>query len=223
MTTGHNNPPDPISEATAPYADAIEEAQSWLDGAEVENEGQMKAVDALTKDIKSALKAVKDGQASAAAPLHDAHKAELDRWKPTLADLTLIRDGLIAAVGKFKTALQAQRAEEQRLAAVAASKARHAAEEAARAASATDIEAQRVAAEKMAEAQAAAKAVKKVEVPKGMRTVHHHEITDARLALHWIASQDRDAMTAFIEAYVAKNFRVRPIDGVKAWETKAAF
>ena len=29
---GHNNPPDPIDEALAPYVDAIEEAQNWLDG-----------------------------------------------------------------------------------------------------------------------------------------------------------------------------------------------
>ena len=31
-TRNHNNPPDPIDEALAPYGDAIEEAQNWLDG-----------------------------------------------------------------------------------------------------------------------------------------------------------------------------------------------
>lgn len=220
---GGNSPPDPISEATAPYQDAIEEAQSWLDGAEVENEGQMKAVDALTKDIKAALKAVVDGQKSASAPLHDAWKAELETWKPTIADLTMIRDGLVSAVGKFKKALQAKRDEEQRIAAAAAAKARREAEEAARAASVSDIEAQREAAEKLRAAQDAAKAVKAVDVPKGMRTVHKFTVADHKAALHWIARNDRDAVTAFVDAYVQKNHRAAPIDGVKSWTEKEAF
>jgi len=29
-TIGHNNPPDPIDTALAPFGDAIEEAQNWL-------------------------------------------------------------------------------------------------------------------------------------------------------------------------------------------------
>ena len=41
---GDNNPPSPIDEALAPYGDFISEAETWADGAEVENEGQMKAV-----------------------------------------------------------------------------------------------------------------------------------------------------------------------------------
>ncbi len=33
---GHNNPPDPISEAIALWR-AIEEAQNWLDGEPIQN------------------------------------------------------------------------------------------------------------------------------------------------------------------------------------------
>ena len=54
----HNNPPDPIDEALAPFGDTITEAEAWLDGSAVETEGQMKAVDALIKEIKAAKKAV---------------------------------------------------------------------------------------------------------------------------------------------------------------------
>jgi antibiotic biosynthesis monooxygenase (ABM) superfamily enzyme len=56
-----------------------------------------------------------------------------------------------------------------------------------------------------------------------MRTVHRYEIEDHRAALHWIAQNDRDAMTAFIEAYVAKNHKDTEIAGVKRWTDKEAF
>jgi Sec-independent protein translocase protein TatA len=147
----------------------------------------------------------------------------LEKWKPTIADLTMIRDGLVSAVGKFKAALKALRDEEQRQAAIAAAKARREAEEAARKASKTDLEAQREAAEKLRAADEAAKAVKAVDVPKGMRTVHKYRIADHRAALNWIAVNDRDAMTAFIEDYVAKKHKATTIDGVEAWTEKEAF
>ena len=34
-TIGHNNPPDPIDEALAPFGDVITEAEVWLDGTRV--------------------------------------------------------------------------------------------------------------------------------------------------------------------------------------------
>jgi hypothetical protein len=58
---------------------------------------------------------------------------------------------------------------------------------------------------------------------KGMRTVHLYEITDHRAALNWIAKNDRDAITAFIEAYVDKNHKAMSIDGVRQWSEKQAF
>ena len=43
LDKNHNNPPDPIDEALAPFGDVISEAENWLDGSPVENEAQMKA------------------------------------------------------------------------------------------------------------------------------------------------------------------------------------
>ena len=222
---GHNMPPDPIDEAVAPYADAISEAESWLDGVAVENEGQMKAVDDLTKQIKAALKDVKEGQTSEAAPHHDAHKAALARWKPTLDDLARIRDGLVGLVSGFKAKLAAEKKAAERAAWEAADKARREAEAKAAAADLTNIEAQREAAEAK---QAALDAVKAAQAQakdtvKGMRMVQRYEITDHKAALHHIAANDRDAMTAFIEDYVRRNFKVKPIAGVRVWENKEAF
>ena len=222
---GHNSPPDPIDEALAPYGGAIEEAQNWLDGAAVETEAQMKAVDAILRDIKAAAKAVEGAKDSEAKPLHDAWKAALARYKPTLDDLDRMKRGLVAAVDAFKRRLAAEKAEAERKARAEAEAARRAAEDAARLADVANIEAQREAARLAAEAQAAQAdlvATNRDRV-KGLRTVTRHEITDHRAALHWIAREDRDAITAFVEDYVRRRHREASIDGVRVWTEKAAF
>lgn len=131
-TIGHNSPPDPISDAIAPYDDAIAEAQNWLDGEPVENEGQMKVVDALLTDIKAAKKAVSIAEESAAKPLYDRWKEEKAKFSPTITDLDRIAKGLASIVGDFKKKLAAEKAEAQRLAALEARKKAEEAERAAR-------------------------------------------------------------------------------------------
>lgn len=224
-TIGHNNPPDPIDTALAPFGDAIEEAQNWLDGQPIENEEQLRATDELLKTIKTAIKELNAARDEATKPLHEAWKAEIARWKPTQDDLERISKGIVAAQDPFKRALAAKKEAEKRAAWEAAEKARKAAEEAALSAKASDIEAQRDAAEKAALAQRAAEeaSAKQKDKVKGMRTVHLYEIEDHRAALHWIAQNDREAMTAFIEAYVAKNHRDAEIAGVRRWTEKEAF
>lgn len=221
----HNNPPDPIDDALSPFSDAIIEVENWLDGELVTTEGQMKDVDRLTKEMKAALKALKDGEKSEAAPLYDAWKAEKARWAPTISDLDRMVKGLVALVGPFKKKVAAEKAEAERLARVEADRKRREAEEAARKASASDIDAQRAAAQVKAEADDAQKAAAKAskDTVRGLRTVHKHEITDHRAALHWIAKNDKDAVTAFIETYVAKHTKTTTIDGVKAWTDKESF
>jgi hypothetical protein len=220
---GHNQAPDPIDEATAPFADAIAETDNWLDGEKVTTDDQMKAVDALTKDIKAALKAVNDAEKSAAAPLHDAWKAEKARFKPTIDDLTLRKNGLIAIVGDFKAKKAAELVEKKRQDFVAAERLRKEAAEKARQADAGNIEAQREALEMQQQAEDALKSARKAETVKGMRKVTKYEITDHKAALHDIAANDRDAMAMFIEEYVRRNHKVRAIAGVRVWEEREAF
>ena len=226
MTTiGHNNPPDPIDEALAPYGDAIDEAQNWLDGEPIENEDQLKATDAMLKTMKQALKDLNAARDKSTKPLHEAWKAEVARWKPTQDDLDRMIKGLIACQDPFKRKLAAEKEAQRRAAWEAAEKARREAEEAARAAQASDIEAQREAARKAEEAQRAAEeaSARQKDKVKGMRTVHRYEIEDHRAALHWIARNHRDAVTAFVEEYVAKNHKAADIDGVRQWTNKEAF
>lgn len=222
---GHNNPPDPLDDALAPYGDFIIEAEGWLDGEAVSTEAQMKAVDDLAKQIKAAEKAVKTAEESAAKPLYDAWKDEKARYAPTLDDLGRLKKGLASIVNDFKRKLAAEKAEAERKARAEAEKARREAEAKARAAQESDIEAQREAAAAQAEAERmqaqAAKASK--EQVKGLRTVTRYEIDDHRAALHDIATNDRDAMTAFIEEYVRRNHKARAINGVRVWQEKEAF
>lgn len=224
---GGNNPPDPLDEALAPYGDFITEAESWLDGEAVTTEDQMKAVDSIAKQIKAAKKDVTAAQKSESAPLHDAWKASLARFKPTIDDLDRMAKGLASLVDGFKRKLAEEKRAAERAAWEAAEKARREAEAKAAAADTANIEEQREAEEARRAAQVAEKAAqaarKDTSSVKGLRAVTKHEITDHKAALHWIAKNDRDAMTAFIEGYVQKNHKARAIDGVKVWQEKEAF
>lgn len=225
---GANNPPDPIDAICSQYeADRIE-AENWTDGSAVENEAQMKCVDQLRKAMRDWRLELERGQKSATAPLYDAYKREGERWKPTIDDAKRIEGCLVAAVDGYKRKLAAEREEAERAARAEANRKMREAEDAARAANAADLEAQRAAAEAkriadeaIEQAKTAAEATASAQ--KGTRKVTRYEITDYRAALNDIAIDDRDAVTAFIEAYVAKNYRSRAIAGVRVWEDREAF
>lgn len=222
----HNNPPDPIDTATAPFANSIAEAEGWLDGAPVENEGQMRAVDALIKDVKAAKKAVSDAEESEAKPIYDQWKAVKARYRPTLDDLDRIVKGLVAAVDGCKRRLAAEKAEAERKARAEAQAKAEAAHRAAMAARESDIEAQRAAAQAQAEAEAAqraAAAATKANDVKGLRTVTRYEITDHRALLHWIATNRREELTEFIEGWAKRNHAATNADGLRVWKEKVAY
>ena len=222
---GHNLPPDPIDLALEPFDAVLIEAANWMDGAVVENEAQLGATDALLKELKAARKAVDAARDESTKPLHEVWKAEVARWKPTQDDLDRQVKCLVSAQAPFKAKLLAEKeaarikAEEE-----AAEKARLA-REAHQGANASSIEAQRAADAMMAEAEEAAKAASRAakDTVKGMRTVQVYAIEDHRAALHWIAKNDREAVTAFIDEYVRRNFKLRVIDGVQVETKKEAF
>ncbi len=224
---GHNQAPDPLDEALAPYGDYIAEAESWLDGEAVTTEEQMKAVDKIAKQIKAAKRDVTAAQKSESAPLHDSWKAALERYKPTIGDLDRMAKGRTSLVDGFKRKLAEQKRAAERAAWEAAEKARKEAEAKAAKANASNIEEQREAEEARRTAQSAEKAAqaarRDTSSVKGLRTVTKYEITDHKAALHDIARSDRDALTRFIESYVSSNHKARPIEGVRVWQEKEAF
>lgn len=221
----HNNPPDPLDEALAPFADDLAEAENWLDGSPVETEAQMHVVDALTKAMKAAKKAVEAVEESCARPFYDQWKAEKARFAPTITDLDLRIKGLVATVAAFKKRVAEQKAEAERKARAEAEAKMRAAQEAARQAAASDYEAQRRAIEAEDAAKAAAKAaqVAAKDTVKGMRTVTRHQVTDHKALLNWIARNRRDDLTAFIDDWAQKNHRHVTADGLTVWQEKEAF
>jgi hypothetical protein len=222
---GDNAPPDPIDLALDPYGDILEEVANWLDGATVENDGQLAATDALLKELKAARKAVDDARDEYTRPLHEVWKAEVARWKPTQDDLDRQVKCLVAAQAPYKQKLLA---EQEAAKAKAREEAERIAEEARKAhlaANAASIEEQRKADELLAAAEEAAKLAAKADKAsvKGMRTVQVYVIESHKDALNWIARNDRDAVTVFIEDYVRRNFKTRAIEGVKVDTVKEAF
>lgn len=222
---GHNQPPDPIRDALASYEGTLCEAEHWLDGEPVQTEEQMKQVDVLLKDVKSARKAVARVEESEAKPIYDRWKAAKARFKPTLDDLDRMVNGLAALMNVFKIKLAAEKAEAERKARAQAEATRREAEEKARQAAAGDIAAQREAAQAMGDARDARQAAMQAsrDTVKGLRTVHRYAIKDHRTVHRDIAQKDRAAMTHFIEEYVRQNHRRRVIDGVETWTEKEAF
>jgi hypothetical protein len=226
ITRLHNSPPDPIDEALSPYDDTITEAEGWLDGSPVENEGQMKAVDALLKNIKAAKKAVEGAQDSEAKPIYDAWKAARARFEPTITDLDRIAKGLIAAVDVFKRKLAAEKEAARKAAEAAAWEATRKAQEAARQAAASDLEAQRAAAVAQDEAERAQRASSAAnkDTVKGLRTVTRYEVTDHRALLNYIAQNHRAHVTEWIEAWARDNHKAHPdAPGLHVWQDKVAF
>ncbi|WP_283177873.1 hypothetical protein [Gemmobacter sp. 24YEA27] len=233
---GHNGAPDPIDEINARYEGDRLAAESWADGAKVENEAQMKEADTLRKSMQRWRLDLEKGQKEATTPLRDAYQSELDRWKPTIADAKRIEGCIVAGVDAFKRAEDARKAEIARLAREEEARKQREVEAAAALArhNPADLEAQRAAEAAAREAEQARIAASKAskDTVKGMRTVTRYafeEPTEAnprgghRMALNDIAQNDPDAITAFVEEYVRRNHKTRQISGVRVWEEKEAF
>ncbi|MGL6208974.1 MAG: hypothetical protein ACRC14_03990, partial [Paracoccaceae bacterium] len=106
---GHNRGPDLLDEAMSPYDDSRQEAENWLDGTPVTNEAQMLQVDAITREMKAARKAVEDAKETEYRPWKTGGDAVIARYAPTLKDVDRIIKGLVGIVDAFKRKLAAER------------------------------------------------------------------------------------------------------------------
>lgn len=222
---GDNLPPSPIDIVAAEYDSTISEAQNWADGEPVTDESGMLAVDAVLKEFKTYKTALTKAGKEMTAPLHTAWKAEVAAVKVYTDDADRLQGCLVDVVAPFKAKLAADKEAERKAAWEAARAAEREAEALAAKANAGNIDDQRAAdAAKQAQtdAQKAASVAQKDTV-KGMRTVTKYEIDDHRAALNWIAQNDRDAVTAFIEEHVRKNHKAQEIAGVRVWQDKEAY
>lgn len=222
---GGNNPPCPIETVIAAYDGILTEAQNWADGEPVTDEAGMKAVDVVLKGFKTYKTALVKAGKERTAPLHTAWKDEIAAVQVYTDDADRLQKCLVDIVGPFKKALADEAQAKERAAWEETNRLRREAEAKAATARAGDVEAQResdAAKQAVMDAEKVAKAAQK-DAPKGMRKVTKHEITDHKAALHWIARNDADAMTAFINEYVGKNHKTKTIDGVRVWSEKEAY
>jgi hypothetical protein len=222
---GGNNPPTPIETCIAEYDGIILEATNWADGEPVTDEAGMNAIDKVLKGIKTYRSALDKAAKEQTAPPHAVWKAAVAAAKVYTDDADRLQAALVACVGPFKAKLAADKAEADRAAQSAAWEATRAAREAAAKANAGDIEQARAAAAAIAEAEAlqrAANAAAKDTV-KGMRTVTHYEVTDYRALLHFIAKNDKDAVTDFVAEWARGHHKTRAADGLRVWTTKESF
>ena len=196
---GHNNAPDQIDTITAAYESDRQEAENWTDGQLVENEDQMKAVDDLRGNLRQWRLALERGQKDASAPLRDVYQAELDRWKPTIADAKRIEGCLVATVDVFKRKLDEEKKAALHAAWEETNRLRREADDKARLADARNLEAQREleAARKSAlDAEKAAQTAAK-DTTKGMRTFKETVVVDAVKLARYLWEHDREAQLEF--------------------------
>src|SRR5690606_4934801 len=99
---GDNGPPDAIADLNREYDSTRVEAEAWLDGSPVENDGQMGVVDTLRASARQWRLLLERGQKSESAPIYDEYKRALDRWKPSIEDVKRIETGLVALVDGYK-------------------------------------------------------------------------------------------------------------------------
>ena len=217
---GDNHPPhDPVDEAIAPFADAIELTENTLIGMVVENDEQESTVDGLLKDITTSLTRLKEAQLKITRPINAQRDKVIARFAPTKEDLERQKE-LLQNMGRpYKKAKAAKIVAAQAEAARIAEEALQAAQEARAASSPTDLDDRREADAMADEAQRLAKAAKKASKVKvaRMRAVKKHEITDRTALARDIWANDAKAMNEFMDEYARKNAHNRKIDGVNAW------
>ena len=207
---GGNRPPepiDPMEAIQAHYDDTFSEVANWLDGSPVENEAQMKAVDALIANVKDAEKAAKEAKEAEYRPHKTAGDAVIARWKLFLDDLERQRKGLAAAVDSFKRKLAAEKAEAERKARAEAEAKMRAAREAEERANGADLEQQRAAARAKAEAEDAVRAAREAakDTVKGLRAHTDYVVIDGTGLARWMWQNARDELEGFMADYARRN------------------
>lgn len=192
---GHNNPPEPT-----PYEIAVseinslfEEAQNWLDGAPVENQGTADKLSRLLNEVRAARKRADDARKAEAKPFDDAKKEIQDRYNPLLKQADMATDACKKAMTPWLEKLEAEKRAAEIEARRIADEKRKEAEEAARAAAHDDLAARqdaeaKIKAAKDAEANANRAAKDKGRAHDGvgrattLRTSWEPEIIDATAA-----------------------------------------
>jgi hypothetical protein len=233
---GHNNPPlTPYETALAEISSLFDEAQNWLDGEPVENQGTADKLSRLLNEVRAARKRADDARKAEAKPFDDAKKEIQDRYNPLLKQADLAIDACKKAMTPWLEKLEAEKRAAEIEARRIADEKRKEAEEAARSAAADDLVARQDAEAKIKAAKDAEAAANRAAKDKGrahdgvgqattLRTSWEPEIIDATAAArhYWTTNrtQIEDLLMTLAKRDVARG--LIEIPGFKINEIRKA-
>lgn len=229
-----NMPDDPFTLFAESIDDLLLEAQNFLDGSEIENEEQERAVASILTRLRREANGADEARKAEKLPHDEAAKAVQSKWAPLLSKADL-------AVRTAKTVLGAYLQKKETAQRAAAEAARQeadrqatAAREAAEKASPSDLAGQTTARVLQENAAAAAKTAGRLEKAKpqaaggeravGLRTSYVAEITDPIAFGKWAWEHRKEEYLAFLTSLALRECRHGPRDlpGVGIIETKQA-
>ncbi|WP_298965112.1 hypothetical protein [uncultured Roseibium sp.] len=234
VNIGHNNPPTPFDEAKEAVLSLKEEAQHWLDGAEVSSQAEADAIATLLDMARKAKKKTDDFRKAEAKPFDDGKKAVQAKFKPLIEDCDRIADVCKAANLPWLKKLEEQRRQEKEAARAKAAEEARKAQEAIAAANAADLEARGAAEQQVKAAQEAEREAKKAAQQKAsakggaramaLRTVYRHEIVDAREFARWCWVHENETLMECLNSIAKRrtDLKFRDMPGVTIHEDKVA-
>lgn len=228
-----NNPPPEAAFGMA-IDDLVAEAANFLDGAEIETQGQADALGKLAAQIRDIAKDADKARAAEKKPHDDAGKAVQVKWKPIIDKANLAAETAKAPITRWlRRVEEKQRVEATRKrqeADQAAAKVR----ELAQTAPADDLNARLDLAAAEHQAQQAAKDADKAEKQKAqvaggarataLRTYWNVDLIDPVEALKWCKQRHPDDLKAFLLEQAEKDVRTgtRSIPGFEIKEERKA-
>lgn len=226
-----SNQPPPFEHWSLIIEDLTLEAQNFLDGEPIANQGQADAVALLLEGIRKASKSADAERAAEKKPHDDASKAVQAKWRPLIDKCDLAASVAKKALTPWLEHLEA----EQR---AIAEKARQEALEAQRKAEEArkwdmDLSAQEEAAEAQKQADIATAIARKADKAKpqaqagraiGLRTSYRAEVTDYGALLAHYKRTRPDDLKAWLSDQAQKDVRagMRVIPGVLVHEERSA-
>lgn len=217
---GDNAPP--VIEGHRINIDDLEaEAENFLDGQPIENDGQAEAIARILDHARKAWKAADEQRKDEKRPRDEAGQAVQDAWNPLLKRAKHVETAARAAQtvwlnkkdAELRAAADAARAEADRL--------RKGAEAAKAAADPSDLSALRVATARLEVASRAEKAADRADKQKaqvaggsratGLRTSYRTEVTDMTAFAKWAWATRREEYEGFLKDLAEREGRRGPV------------
>lgn len=233
---GHNSPPEitPFEKASNVISGLYEEAEGWLDGEPIDNQGVADGVSELLNLLRDAKKRADDARKTEAKPFDDGKKEVQARYKPLLDKADRAADVCKKALVPWLQKLEEEKRAKEAAAREEAERLRKEAEEAIAMADPDNLAARADAESRINDAKEAEKVVARAAKDKAnasggvgravtLRTFYRGEITDATAVAKHYWLTNRAEVVAFFQTLVDADVRAnRPVPGVTVRTEKKA-